>query len=71
MVADNQIPKSHELFAVRGGKYELVLTEEMRGKVSVAGNDAPVDVSTLKAQGLLKKRGEFYCLRSTTGIAAR
>ena len=67
VLSDSSLPKSHELFAVRRGKYELVLTESMRGKVSIAGSDQPVDVANLKAQGLLKRRGEYYCLPLSDG----
>ena len=35
VVPDPTIPKSHELFAVRGGQYELVLTDAMRGRLSI------------------------------------
>lgn len=60
VVADPSLPKSHQLFAVRGGTYELVLTEGMRGKLSIDNN--VVDFANLKSQGLLKKRGAYYHL---------
>ena len=58
VLSDPTLPKSHQLFDVRGGQYELSLTESMRGVLSAA--DKPVDFATLKAQGVLKKRGDFY-----------
>lgn len=60
VLPDPTLPKSHELIAVRSGGYELVLTEGMRGKISVDNN--VVDFAGLKAQGLLKRRGDFYHL---------
>jgi len=57
------MPRGHELFAVHGGEYELVVTESMRGKISVG--DQVADIAVLKAQGLMKKRGDFYCLPLT------
>ena len=65
VISDPTLPRNHELFAVRSGRYELVLTEKMKGKVSIAGSEAPVDVAQLKAQGLLKKRGALYYLPLT------
>ncbi len=62
-IADNTLPKTHQLFAVKGGKYELVLTEAMQGRLSI--DNKPVDFASLKAQGLLKKKGSFYHLPLT------
>lgn len=67
VLSDASLPKSHALFVVRHGKYELVLTESMRGKVSIVGTEQPVDIANLKAQGLLRRRGEYYCLPLTDG----
>ena len=60
VIADNSLPKTHQLFVVKGSQYELVLTEGMRGRLSVANQ--PVDFATLKSQGVLKKKGDFYSL---------
>jgi TonB family protein len=60
VIADPSLPKTHQLFSIRGGQYELNLTASMRGVLSAAGN--PVDFATLKTQGVLKKRGDFYIL---------
>lgn len=60
VISDPSLPKSHELFAIRGSQYELVLTEGMRGRLSV--DNKTVDFASLKAQGLLKKKGDFYRL---------
>ena len=67
VIADPALPKTHELFCIKGSGYELVLTEGMRGKVSVDGSPNPVDFSSLKAQGLLKKRGDYYHLPLNDG----
>jgi TonB family protein len=63
VIADNTLPRSHPLFTVKGTQYELVLTEGMRGRISV--DNKPVDFASLKAQGLLKKKGDFYHLALT------
>ncbi len=63
VISDPSLPKSHELFALKGSQYELVLTESMRGVISAA--DKPIDFAALKAQGILKKRGDFYCFPLT------
>lgn len=60
VVPDGDFPKSHELFSVENGTYELVLSEDMRGKLSIDNN--AVDFSALKSQGMLKKKGDFYTL---------
>ncbi|MBI5511205.1 MAG: energy transducer TonB [Deltaproteobacteria bacterium] len=60
VISDPTLPKTHQLFGVKGGQYELILTESMRGVVSAA--DKPVDFATLKAQGLLKKQGDYYVM---------
>lgn len=67
VIADPNLPKTHELFAVKGGTYELVLTESMRGKVSGEGAPKPVDFASLRAQGLLKKKGPYYHLPLNEG----
>nr|ADI21619.1 hypothetical protein [uncultured myxobacterium HF0130_06F04] len=61
-VSDPSLPASHELFAFNQGHYELVLPEGMTGQISVDGSSAPVDVKTLKAQGIIKKKGSGYVL---------
>jgi len=63
VVADDKLPKTHELFAHRGGRYQLVVTEAMRGRVSVDG--APVDFAGLKLQGSMTKKGATYRLPLT------
>ncbi|MEK7704191.1 MAG: AgmX/PglI C-terminal domain-containing protein [Myxococcota bacterium] len=60
VIPEPSLPRTHELFAMRSGAYELVLTEGMRGKISIDNN--VVDVAGLKAQGLLKRRGDYYYL---------
>jgi TonB family protein len=63
VIADPTLPRSHQLFAVKGSQYELVLTEGMRGRLSV--DNKPVDFANLKSQGQLKKRGDYYSLLLT------
>jgi len=65
VIADPVMPKKHELFVVRGGKYELVFTDAMRGMVAGDRNATPVDFETLKSQGLVKKKGGFFRLPLT------
>ncbi len=61
VVAEPGLPNSHQLFRRKGGAYELVLSEGMRGRISV--DDKVIDFATLKAQGLMKKKGDFYRLK--------
>jgi TonB family protein len=63
VIADSTLPKSHQLFAVKGNQYELVLTEGMRGRLSI--DNKPVDFASLKSQGLLAKRGDYFYLSLT------
>ncbi|MEZ4272881.1 MAG: AgmX/PglI C-terminal domain-containing protein [Myxococcota bacterium] len=65
VIADPELPKKHELFAVRGSGYELIFTESMRGKISTDGTSKPVDFASLKAQGLVKQKGGVYTLALT------
>jgi len=53
-------PKRHFLFHHKGSGYELVLSEGMRGRISV-GEDV-VDFSGLQAKGVLKQKGGFQTL---------
>ncbi len=59
------LPKSHVLFQIKGGAYELVLTAHMGGRVSVDDASEPVDIATLKSQGLVQKRGSYFVLPLT------
>ena len=61
-IPDTALPKAHELFAVKSGAYELVLTEGMRGKISQDGDQSPVDLTSLRSNGAGKKKGDFYHL---------
>ena len=65
VITDSEMPKKHDLFILKGGDYELVFTESMRGKISTAGNSEPVDFASLKEQGLVKKKGGYYYLPLT------
>ena len=61
-ISDAGLPASHTLFSTKAGYYELVLDEGMKGQISIDGTANPVDMQTLKAQGLLKKKGNQYTL---------
>jgi TonB family protein len=61
-ISDAGLPASHTLFSTKAGYYELVLEEGMKGQISIDGTANPVDMQTLKAQGLLKKKGSQYTL---------
>lgn len=61
-ISDAGLPASHTLFSIKAGYYELVLEEGMKGQISIDGTANPVDMETLKAQGLLKKKGSQYTL---------
>lgn len=62
VIPDASMPATYALFECRAGVYTLVLTESMRGKISGDAGSAPTDFTGLKAQGLLKKQGDFYRL---------
>ena len=61
-ISDNALPASHTLFSAKAGYYELLLAEGMKGQISIDGTANPVDMQTLKAQGLLKKKGSQFTL---------
>lgn len=55
-----EVPKSWLLFELKGTKYDLVFSDDMKGRVSVDKND--VDFSSLKAQNFAQKTGDRYRL---------
>jgi TonB family protein len=59
-IADPSLPKSHTLFVHKGGHYELVFTEAMRGKVSPSGGGAPEDLAVLKGSKAQKKGSTYH-----------
>lgn len=59
VVASGEIPRSHQLFVARSGSYELVVSDDMQGRVAIDSGDA-VEFDQLKSRGRLVKRGEFY-----------
>ena len=61
-ISDPGLPVSHTLVADKAGAYELVVTEAMKGQISIDGTANPLDMQTLKAQGLLKRKGGQYIL---------
>ncbi len=52
--------KKFELFAAKGGKYELRFTTQMHGKVAVS--DQVVTLASLAQRGQAKKRGNYFSL---------
>jgi hypothetical protein len=58
VVPASSLPRSLDLFEVRGGQYHLAFTEAMDGRVSV-GNGV-LDFAALKGQNLAKRRGDLY-----------
>ncbi|MEL6544217.1 MAG: AgmX/PglI C-terminal domain-containing protein, partial [Myxococcota bacterium] len=60
------MPRSHQLFVSKGGQYELVVSDIMKGRVSVDRNDA-ADMEQLKSSGQLAKKGEFYHMALSDG----
>jgi TonB family protein len=59
------LPRTHTLFVNKGGAYELVFTESMRGKISIHGGGAPLDFAQIRAQGIAKKKGDTFHLPLT------
>jgi outer membrane biosynthesis protein TonB len=53
--------KSHTLFELRAGGYQLVYDREMEGRVSL-GDDEIVDLQAVAKAGRATKRGSFYVL---------
>lgn len=60
VLAGADVPKSWLLFELKGAKYDLLFSEDMKGRVSVDKND--VDFSSLKAQNFAQKSGDRYRL---------
>jgi TonB family protein len=65
VVPSTELPRSHQLFECKGGRYNLVFTESMRGKISTAEGARPMDFNTLKQQGLVQEKGGAYRLSLT------
>ena len=55
--------KRFELFAAKGGRYELHFTTQMHGKVAV--QEQVVTLAALSQKGQAKKRGNFFSLGLT------
>lgn len=60
------IPRSHQLFISKSGKYELVVNDGMKGRVSVDRSDA-ADLDQLKTSGQLAKKGDYYHMPLSDG----
>lgn len=61
VISGASIPRSHQLFVSKNGKYELVVSDAMQGRVSIDRSDA-MDLKQLKVGGHLAKKGDFYHL---------
>ncbi len=59
VISGASIPRSHQLFVSKNGKYELVVSDAMQGRVSIDRSDA-MDLKQLKGGGLLAKKVDFY-----------
>lgn len=61
-IREANLPESHTLFRPKGDGYELVVSGKMSGTVSIDGDSAPVDIESLKQQGLLQKSGNEFVM---------
>src|SRR5687767_14015740 len=60
VIADPALPESHMLFVNSGGRYELILADNMRARLSTDQSPEPIDLAMLRQQGLLKRRGTSF-----------
>jgi len=61
-IREANLPETHTLFRPKGDGYELVVSGKMSGTVSIDGDSAPVDIESLKQQGLLQKSGNEFVM---------
>jgi len=61
-IREANLPETHTLFHPKGDGYELVVTAKMSGTVCIDGDSAPVDIESLKQQGLLQKSGNEFVM---------
>lgn len=66
VISGADMPRSHQLFVSKGGQYELVVSDAMKGRVSVERGEA-ADLSQLKSGGQLAQKGEFYHMPLSDG----
>lgn len=66
VISGANIPRSHQLFVSKSGKYELVVSDVMKGRVSIDRSDA-ADLDQLKGSGQLAKKGDHYHMALTDG----
>ncbi|MGI6393876.1 MAG: AgmX/PglI C-terminal domain-containing protein [bacterium] len=60
VVPSSSLPSKFPIFYFKGGRYELVIMENMSGKVFLKGK--MIEIQEVIKQGLLKKRGNVYIL---------
>lgn len=60
VIPASNLPGSFPVFEHKANQYQLIFTEEMNGRVRLGTSD--VDFSSLRSQGLAKKRGHLYVL---------
>lgn len=64
VIPSSSLPNRFPIFYYRSGKYELVVMENMTGKVSLKGK--VIDIEEVVKKGMLKKRGNAYILPLST-----
>jgi hypothetical protein len=64
VVPSSALPSRFPIFYFKSGKYELVIMENMSGKVFLKGK--VVDIEEVIKKGMLKKRGNAYILPLST-----
>ena len=64
VVPSSNLPSRFPIFYYKSGKYELVIMENMSGKVFLKGK--VIDIEEVIKKGLLKKRGNAYILPLST-----
>ena len=61
-IREANLPETHTLFRPKGDGYELVVTGKMSGTISIDGDSTPVDIESLKQQGLLQRTGDEFVM---------
>lgn len=64
VIPSSALPSRFPIFYYKSGKYELVIMENMSGKVFLKGK--VVDIEEVIKKGMLKKRGNAYILPLST-----
>jgi len=64
VIPSSALPNRFPIFYYKSGKYELVVMENMTGKISLKGK--VIDIEEVVKKGMLKKRGSAYILPLST-----